>query len=367
MYNKRPIIIIIIIIIIIKTQIPQEQLKRDFLQRLLTRICQITQRLPLDVDYLQFAVDQEMALFRPGFMPQDVINALTELSRLVNIEDISNQTPHQVPVMQGEMGRPKYVVCPQQLQGLIEDLSLPVSAIATLLGVPEKTVKRRMHENGLSIKQSYSTLTDDELDNLVLSVKARTPHVGYRMMKGILKAMGHRVQWKRVSSSMHHVDSVGVLTRMARMGCVARRTYSVQGPLHLVHIDTNHKLIRYGLVIFGFSRKIMYLGAALIIKHRLHLTSSWRSKSRPRSGKCWHSMFTIRGCGREASCQGKVCTIKDVWMAVSNVHYEVLHSLEDEGVLDPSDSIHLFCAQHEMEDADLDFNTASEPDETSLE
>ena len=33
-------------------------------------------------------------------------------------------------------------------------------------------------------------------------------------------------------------------------------------------------------------------------------------------------------------------------MAVSNVHYEVLHSLEDEGVLDPSDSIHLFCAQH---------------------
>lgn len=128
----------------------KEQLKRDFLQRLLNRISQITQRLPLDVDYLQFAVDQEMALFRSLSgqvdMPQDVINALTELSRLVNIEDISNQTPHQVPVMQGEMGRPKYVVCPQQLQGLIEDLSLPVSAIAKLLGVSEKTVKRRMHE-----------------------------------------------------------------------------------------------------------------------------------------------------------------------------------------------------------------------------
>lgn len=37
---------------------------------------------------------------------------------------------------------------------------------------------------------------------------------------------------------------------------------------------------------------------------------------------------------------------RDVWMTVSNVHYEILHSLEDEGVLDPSDSIHLFCAQH---------------------
>ncbi|KAK5880586.1 hypothetical protein CesoFtcFv8_023598 [Champsocephalus esox] len=78
----------------------QEQLKRDFLQRLLTRISQITQRLPLDVDYWQFAVDQEMALFRSPSgqvdSPQDVINALTELSRLVNIEDISNQTPHQI-------------------------------------------------------------------------------------------------------------------------------------------------------------------------------------------------------------------------------------------------------------------------------
>ena len=37
---------------------------------------------------------------------------------------------------------------------------------------------------------------------------------------------------------------------------------------------------------------------------------------------------------------------RDVWMAVTNVHYEPLHSLEDEGLLDPSDSIHLFCAQH---------------------
>ena len=37
---------------------------------------------------------------------------------------------------------------------------------------------------------------------------------------------------------------------------------------------------------------------------------------------------------------------RDVWMTVSNVHCETLHSLEDEGVLDPSNSIQLFCAQH---------------------
>ncbi|KAJ4941393.1 hypothetical protein JOQ06_011273 [Pogonophryne albipinna] len=284
-------------------------------------------------------------------MPQDVINALTELSRLVNIEDISNQTPHQVPVMQGEMGRPKYVVCPQQLQGLIEDLSLPVSAIAKLLGVSEKTVKRRMHENGLSIKQSFSTPTDDELDNLV----------------------------------------------------------------------------RYGLVIFGgidgFSRKIMYLGAATNNKASTSLdfflegVQKYGFPLRVRADQGMENvgiarcMFTIRGCGRGSFMSGKSVhnqrierLWRDVWMAVL-----------DEGVLDLSDSIHMFCAQHvflprlqrdlnvfrmgwdnhplrternlsphqlwtmgllhnpidvpdlaeEMEDADLDFNTTSEPDETS--
>lgn len=224
------------------------QLKMHFFRRLLTKVSQFMQRLPIDVDYLQFVINQEMILFRSLLsqveMPQDVVSSLTELSMLVNVMDNGNQIPREVPVFQKEMGRPKYCVCPQQLQSLLH-ISLPVTHIAELLGVSKRTVRRRMHENGLSIKQMYSNLPDEQLDNLVRSVKARTPHVGYRMMKGILQAMGHRVQWNRVSSSMHRVDSVGVLSRIARMGCVARRTYSVPGPLHLVHIDTNHKLIRY--------------------------------------------------------------------------------------------------------------------------
>uniref|UniRef100_A0A0F8AE44 Integrase core domain-containing protein n=1 Tax=Larimichthys crocea TaxID=215358 RepID=A0A0F8AE44_LARCR len=65
---------------------------------------------------------------------------------------------------------------------------------------------------------------------------------------------------------MHRVDSLGVVSRMSQLGCVVRRTYSVPCPKYLVHIDTNHKLIRYNIIIFGgtdgFSRKIMYLNAA---------------------------------------------------------------------------------------------------------
>lgn len=104
-----------------------------------------------------------MALFRALSgqveMPQDVINALTELSRLVNIEGNLDLFPCQVPVLQGEMGQTKYVASLQQLQSLTE-MSLSVSHIAKLLGVSERTVKWHMHDNGLSIKQFYSEPPD---------------------------------------------------------------------------------------------------------------------------------------------------------------------------------------------------------------
>lgn len=60
--------------------------------------------------------------------------------------------------------------------------------------------------------------------------------------------------------SLQRVDGAGVLSRRIQLSCVARRKYSVPAPLSLVHIDTNHKLIRYNIVTFGavdgFSRKV---------------------------------------------------------------------------------------------------------------
>lgn len=37
---------------------------------------------------------------------------------------------------------------------------------------------------------------------------------------------------------------------------------------------------------------------------------------------------------------------RDVWTSVTHLYYEVLHSLEEDGLLDLSDAVHLFCAHY---------------------
>ncbi len=101
-----------------------------------------------------------------------------------------------------------------------------------------------MAEFGISVAGSYSTMSDQELGTLVSEIKADMPHIGYRLVMGRLRSLGHRIQWSRVKAAMHRVDAVGILARLTQLGCVVRRSYSVRAPLSLAHVDTNHKLIR---------------------------------------------------------------------------------------------------------------------------
>ncbi|MEQ2257041.1 hypothetical protein ILYODFUR_030369 [Ilyodon furcidens] len=62
-------------------------------------------------------------------------------------------------------------------------------------------------------------------------------------------------------------------------------------------------------------------------------------------------MFNVRGTGCGSFISGKsVQRIerlwRDVWTGVTHVYYDVLHSLEEDGFLNISDSLHLFCAQY---------------------
>ena len=98
-----------------------------------------------------------------------------------------------------------------------------------------------MGRYGLSQLQ-FTEITDDELDGVVEEITREYPSCGEGLLKQILADRGIKLQRTRLRDSVHRVDHEGVENR--KRGRPRRRTYNIQGPNQLWHIDTNHKLVR---------------------------------------------------------------------------------------------------------------------------
>ena len=103
-----------------------------------------------------------------------------------------------------------------------------------------------MSEFGLSVCQTYTKLSHEELMAFVRRKINEFPSIGYRSMRGHLWADGMKVTETRDRSIMKAVDPLGVLVRNALCSTyiIRRRAYSVRAPKALWHVDSNHKLIR---------------------------------------------------------------------------------------------------------------------------
>ena len=257
-------------------------------------------------------------------------------------------------------GAPEYLISKSVLEGYLED-GFNIKDIASLLSVSESTVYRRMGRYGLSQLQ-FTEITESELDEVVEEITRQYPSCGEGLLKQILADRGIKVQRMRLRDSIHRVDHEGVENR--KRGRLRRRTYNVQGPNHLWHIDTNHKLVRWHLVVIGgidgFSRLPVMLScmdnnqAETILKCFLDAVDEFGLPSRIRTDKGMENvdiaeyMISRRGINRGSAIVGKSThnqrierLWRDVFEGVLGLFYRLFYSMEDEGLLDPLNEIHL--------------------------
>ena len=210
---------------------------------------------------------------------------------------------------------------------------------------------------------NFINVSDDELDQHVTEAAKHVPFCGEQMLKFLLKARGIKVQRIRLRDSIHHVDQEGVKERKKR--CLKRRVYNVQGPNHLWHVDTNHKLVRWNFIIVGgidaFSRLPVMLkyrdtnNADTLLMCFLEPVNTYGLPSRVRTDqglenvKIADYMISRRGVNRGSAITGKSTHNqrierfwKEVYQGVLAVSYQLFYFIEDEGILDPLNGLHIW-------------------------
>ena len=142
----------------------------------------------------------------------------------------------------------------------------------------------------------------------------------------------------------------------------------MEGPNHLWHIDTNHKLVRWTFVITGaidgYSRLPVVLKCtdnnkvATILKCFLEAVEFYSLPSRIGTDKGLENVSVVdykvsrRGVNRGSAITGKSThnqrierLWRDVYQGVLALYYQLFY-FREEGILDPLDNLHLIALHH---------------------
>jgi hypothetical protein len=100
------------------------------------------------------------------------------------------------------------------------------------------------------VYERYSAISDHDLDILTRHFKKIKPSSGLRYLIGFLRTHGIKVQKQRVRKSLFRIDGLG---QVLRKHTITRREYYSPRPHSVWHMDGHHKLIKWGIVIHGFT------------------------------------------------------------------------------------------------------------------
>lgn len=297
----------------------------------------------------------------PVFLPSRNFSNLTSA--------VSDMIGHvQTALLEEESGRHRgrpQLNIPEPVLSLLLEQEFTQVEIAHVFGCSTKTVHRRIVEFRLSGLVSYSTISDNELDALVKDFVSSFPTAGQKTLAGHLSTLGYRIQRCRIRDSLYRVDPWGVEQRTRRL--LHRRKYKVPGPNSLWHIDGNHKLVRWRIVIHGgidgYSRIPVYLVASsnncsrTVLQCFLEAVARYGLPSRVRADKGGENVLVEeymllhprRGPGRGSFIAGRSVhnqrierLWRDVFSSCTAHLYNMFYSMEDEGLLDPVDEVDLF-------------------------
>ena len=107
----------------------------------------------------------------------------------------------------GTPGRPKLFISEEQLEFFIQKHIFYTRDIAIMMGVSLRIIERRMAGSGL--RSTYTDITDEQLDGVILEILRDFHNTGYRRMTGILASR----------------DLVGTMLRALEVRTIRRRRY----------------------------------------------------------------------------------------------------------------------------------------------
>ena len=102
--------------------------------------------------------------------------------------------------------------------------------ISKMLGVSERTVRRRKEEYNMSSTDLFSDISDKEIDELMKYILRISPNSGKRMIIGWFRGRGILYKVAIKGSLLHEWIHHPIRRDLRRRTVTARRVYSVPTP-----------------------------------------------------------------------------------------------------------------------------------------
>ena len=122
-----------------------------------------------------------------------VVDLITDALSCITGSTETRNRAATVEIFSGTTGRPKLNIPYEQLNFLVER-GFTIVKMAELLGVSARTIERRFQDFGLSVRATYTDITDAQLDQVVSGIISIFPNTVYKRMSGYLRFRGIHIE-----------------------------------------------------------------------------------------------------------------------------------------------------------------------------